>query len=46
MPELQLTYDLLHASGEYKGGSISPGKQCANKALHTFTNRLPLLELL
>lgn len=39
-----ITYDLVTASGEYLGGSISPGITMRYKALHTFTNRLPLLD--
>jgi type III pantothenate kinase len=40
-----ITYDLLTSSGEYLGGSISPGIRMRYKALHTFTGRLPLLEM-
>jgi type III pantothenate kinase len=39
-----ITYDLLTASGQYLGGGISPGIAMRYKALHTFTNRLPLLD--
>ena len=39
-----ITYDLILESGEYIGGSISPGIAMRYKALHTFTNKLPLLE--
>ena len=39
-----ITYDLLTASGEYLGGSISPGIAMRYKALHTYTSRLPLLD--
>jgi len=39
-----ITYDFVTASGEYLGGSISPGITMRYKALHTFTNRLPLLD--
>jgi type III pantothenate kinase len=39
-----ITYDLLTADGEYRGGSISPGIAIRYKALHTFTGRLPLLD--
>jgi type III pantothenate kinase len=38
-----LTFDLISRSGIYSGGSISPGMSMRFKALHTFTNRLPLL---
>ena len=40
-----ITYDLLTASGDYLGGAISPGIRMRYKALHTFTGRLPLLEM-
>lgn len=39
-----LTYDLLTAGGQYKGGGISPGIHLRYKALHHFTGRLPLIE--
>ncbi len=39
-----ITYDLITASGEYLGGSISPGIVMRYKALHAFTSRLPLLD--
>jgi type III pantothenate kinase len=39
-----ITYDLVTASGEYLGGSISPGIAMRYKALHTYTSRLPLLD--
>ncbi|HNY02052.1 MAG TPA: type III pantothenate kinase [Bacteroidales bacterium] len=38
-----LTFDFVNAAGEYIGGSISPGMQMRFRALHTFTDRLPLL---
>ncbi len=38
-----ITYDFITASGEYMGGSISPGIAMRYKALHTYTDRLPLL---
>lgn len=40
-----ITYDLITASGEYLGGGISPGIRMRYRALHTFTERLPLLEM-
>ncbi|MBK7213794.1 MAG: type III pantothenate kinase [Bacteroidales bacterium] len=40
-----VTYDLLTAEGNYLGGAISPGLQMRYKALHTFTGRLPLLDI-
>jgi len=39
-----ITYDIVTASGEYLGGAISPEITMRYKALHTFTNRLPLLD--
>ena len=38
-----ITYDLLTAAGEYLGGGISPGINMRYRGLHTFTDRLPLL---
>jgi len=40
-----ITFDLLTSDGEYLGGAISPGIRMRYKALHTFTGRLPLLEM-
>lgn len=40
-----ITYDAIDTSGNYYGGSISPGLTMRLKALHTFTGRLPLVEL-
>jgi type III pantothenate kinase len=39
-----ITYDFINASGEFLGGSISPGIAMRYKALHTYTDRLPLLD--
>ena len=39
-----ITYDMITETGEYLGGSISPGIGMRYKALHTFTDRLPLLD--
>jgi type III pantothenate kinase len=39
-----ITFDLVTDTGEYLGGSISPGITMRYKALHTFTGRLPLLD--
>jgi len=39
-----ITYDFVNASGEYLGGSISPGIAMRYKALHAYTDRLPLLD--
>lgn len=38
-----LKFDLVK-NGEYSGGSISPGLQMRFNALHTFTDKLPLVE--
>jgi type III pantothenate kinase len=40
-----ITYDLLTSRGEYLGGAISPGIRMRYKALNTFTEQLPLLEM-
>ncbi|NQV02864.1 MAG: type III pantothenate kinase [Bacteroidia bacterium] len=40
-----ITYDLVTARDEYLGGAISPGLQMRLRAMHTFTRKLPLLEL-
>ena len=40
-----LKFDLVTADGTYHGGSIAPGLQLRLRALHTFTGRLPLLDL-
>ncbi len=39
-----IKYDLVTANGEYLGGNISPGLTMRYKALHHFTDKLPLLE--
>ena len=38
-----LTFDFVNKQGVYLGGSISPGMQMRFNALHTFTDKLPLL---
>ncbi len=38
-----ITYDFLTSENIYLGGGISPGLQMRYKALHTFTENLPLL---
>jgi len=38
-----ITSELITADGVYKGGSISPGMSLRFKAMHTFTDKLPLL---
>lgn len=40
-----ITYDFVDAAGRYLGGSISPGIGMRFKALHTFTDKLPLLSI-
>ncbi len=39
-----ITYDFLNSENEYLGGAISPGLAMRYKSLHTFTDKLPLLE--
>jgi type III pantothenate kinase len=38
-----ITYDFIDASGNYPGGSISPGMMMRFKSVHTFTAKLPLV---
>lgn len=38
-----VTYDFINTQNEYCGGGISPGVQMRLKALHQFTENLPLL---
>jgi type III pantothenate kinase len=40
-----ITYDFVNAGGEYLGGGISPGLRMRFRALHTFTEKLPLVDL-
>lgn len=40
-----ITYDIVSDKMEYFGGAISLGLEMRLKALHTFTNKLPLLAL-
>jgi type III pantothenate kinase len=40
-----LKLDLVTADSTYHGGSIGPGLRMRLRALHTFTGRLPLLEM-
>ena len=37
-----ITYDIVTAGGEYLGGNISPGAAMRFRALHEFTDALPL----
>ena len=39
-----ITYELLEASGAYKGGNISPGLTTRFRALNRFTKQLPLVK--
>ncbi|MDN3724845.1 type III pantothenate kinase [Aequorivita sp. SDUM287046] len=39
-----ITYDFINSKNEYFGGAISPGISLRYKALHTFTEKLPLLK--
>lgn len=39
-----ITYDFINRKGEFLGGNISPGLKIRFKALHTFTEKLPLLK--
>lgn len=39
------TLDFINANGEYEGGSIHPGIEMRAKAMHTFTHRLPLVNV-
>jgi type III pantothenate kinase len=38
-----ITYDFVDRHGNYEGGAISPGIEVRFEALHTFTERLPLV---
>lgn len=38
-----ITYDFLDKTNTYQGGAISPGLQMRFKAMHTFTEKLPLI---
>lgn len=39
-----ITYDFINSEGDYHGGSISPGIKMRFQSMHTFTERLPLVE--
>jgi len=39
-----ITYDFIDDRGVYHGGGISPGINLRFRALHTFTDKLPLIE--
>jgi len=38
-------FDFINSMAEYLGGSISPGLQMRFRALHSFTEKLPFVEL-
>lgn len=38
-----ITYDFLTSEGDYLGGSISPGIQLRLRAMHTQTDKLPMI---
>ncbi len=40
-----ITFDLIDIQNNYWGGNIAPGLQMRLKAMHTFTDKLPLLTL-
>lgn len=40
-----ITYDIVTGEGEYLGGAIAPGLQMRLRALHQFTDKLPMVEL-
>jgi type III pantothenate kinase len=40
-----ITYEFITKKGEYLGGAISPGLRLRSRALHEFTDQLPLVEL-
>jgi len=40
-----ITVDLVSASGRFLGGAIAPGIAMSARALHTFTDLLPLLDM-
>jgi type III pantothenate kinase len=40
-----ITYDFLDGKGNYHGGSIAPGLRMRLQAMHSFTARLPLVEV-
>ncbi|MFN8295473.1 MAG: type III pantothenate kinase [Chitinophagales bacterium] len=40
-----ITFNFINAKNEFLGGSIHPGLKMRLKAMHTFTGKLPLVEL-
>jgi type III pantothenate kinase len=41
-----VTYDMVDKEGNYYGGSIAPGLRMRLQAMHTFTARLPLVDVI
>lgn len=41
-----ITYDFVDADGAYFGGNIAPGLELRLKALHVFTGKLPLTDVM
>ena len=41
-----ITYDFIDANGHFWGGSITPGLKMRFRAMHEYTGRLPLLDLM
>lgn len=39
-----ITYDVIRKSTDYFGGNITPGLDMRLRAMHTFTDRLPLIQ--
>ncbi|EKF53940.1 pantothenate kinase [Galbibacter marinus] len=39
-----ITYDFINQEGHYKGGAIAPGLKMRFKAMHAFTEGLPLVD--
>ena len=40
-----MKFDFVDADGNYRGGAISPGFNMRFKALNTFTDKLPFIDL-
>lgn len=40
-----ITYNFINKKNEFEGGSIHPGLKMRLKAMHTFTKKLPLIDL-
>lgn len=39
-----ITYNVVHQSGSFEGGAISPGLHMRLRAMHEFTGKLPLVD--